>query len=169
MRLTISVRAATPADAAGVAAVLEASYPRLMAAAYAPELLARALPLMVRPNPALLASGTYYVAEMDYGAVVGCGGWTRERPGCREVEPGLAHIRHFATRAESAGRGVGRAIYRRCEAQALAAGITVFECYASLNAERFYAALGFAAVGRFDVPLGGSLLLPSVVMRRFVG
>ena len=39
VRLTISVRAATPADAAGVAAVLEASYPRLMAAAYAPELL----------------------------------------------------------------------------------------------------------------------------------
>lgn len=44
-----------------------------------------------------------------------------------------------------------------------------FECYAGLNAEGFYAALGFAAVGRFDVPLGGSLLLPSVVMRRFVG
>ena len=104
-----------------MAAVLEASYPRLMAAAYAPELLARALPLMVEPNPALLASDTCYVAEMDYGAAVGCGGWTRERPGCREVEPGLAHIRHFATRRKS-GRGVGRAIYRRCEAQAACSG-----------------------------------------------
>src|SRR4051812_50213023 len=93
-----------------------------MATAYAPELLARALPLMVRPNPALLASGTYHVAETDGGAVVGCGGWTRERPGTREVQPGLAHIRHFATRAESAGRGVGRAVYRRREAQAVAAG-----------------------------------------------
>src|SRR4051794_2668660 len=121
---------------------------------------------MVRPNPALLASGTYHMAETDDGAVVGCGGWTRERPGTRDMQPSLAHIRHFATRAERAGRGVGRAIYCRREAQAFAAGVTSFECYASLNAEGFYAALGFAVVGRFDVPLGESLLLPSVVMRR---
>ncbi len=163
--MSLSLRVAGPADAADVREVLEDSYPALMAGAYAPELLARALPLMLRPHPQLLAAGTYFLAELD-GRPVGCGGWSRVRPGSDEVEPGLAHIRHFAVRSGFAGRGVGKALYLRCEEEARAAGADRLEVWSSLNGEAFYAALGFVRVGPIDVPMGPGLLLPSILMTR---
>ncbi|MGZ8336264.1 MAG: hypothetical protein ACXWU1_06345, partial [Allosphingosinicella sp.] len=116
--MSITVRVAGPEDAAAVGRILVASYPALMAGAYEPELLARALPMIVRPHPRLLAGGTYYLAkaaaapERRGGLPIGCGGWSRERPGTSQTEPGLAHIRHFATHGDWIGRGVGRALYQ---------------------------------------------------------
>ena len=75
------VRVATLNDADMVESVLRASYPNLMTPEYTAELLARAVPLMARGNPALLRCGTYYLAQGPEGAEVGCGGWTLERPG----------------------------------------------------------------------------------------
>jgi GNAT superfamily N-acetyltransferase len=163
--MSISIRVATPVDAAAVAHVLVNSYPTLMAAAYDPALLARALPLITRAHPRLLAGGSYYLAEAD-GHAAGCGGWSWERPGETEVETGLAHIRHFATHGDWTGRGVGRALYERCEQDARAAGANRFECYASLNGEAFYAALGFARIGAIEVAMGPGLDFPSILMQR---
>jgi GNAT superfamily N-acetyltransferase len=163
--MKLVVRAARAGDAAAVAGVLARSFPALMRGAYPPELLARALPLMTRPHPRLLGSGTWFLAELD-GEPAGCGGWSLDAPGSRETRPGVAHIRHFATAAEHAGRGVGRAIFARCEAQARPAGVERFECLASLNGEGFYAALGFERVGPVDVPMGPEVLFPSVLMTR---
>jgi len=47
-----------------------------VAPGYPAELLARAVPLMARANPALLRCGTYYLAQGPEGDVLGCGGWT---------------------------------------------------------------------------------------------
>lgn len=165
MPTEISIRVAQPGDVDAVEKVLRASYPALMIRAYDPAVLARALPGMTRANPRLLAGGTYYLAEAA-GEAVGCGGWSLERPGTVEVEPGLAHIRHFGVDPGWTGRGVGRALYERCEAQARAAGARRFECYASLNGEAFYAALGFASAGTIDVPMGPDLTFPSIRMFR---
>jgi len=99
MEPTIAIRVATQADAAAVTAVLESSYSELMKLAYPDTILRRALSPMVRANPKLLASGTYYVATADDGLVVGCGGWTSEKPGTSETEPGVGHLRHFAVRS----------------------------------------------------------------------
>jgi GNAT superfamily N-acetyltransferase len=134
MAESIAVRVACPQDGAAVEAVLGASYPDLMAAGYSADVLARALPLMVRANPALLCSGSYYVAEAHDGTVVGCGGWTSERPGAAgaPIDPTLGHIRHFATHPEWTRRGVARALLRRCLTDARAKGVRRFECY--LNA-----------------------------------
>ena len=162
---SIGVRVAGPEDAGAVERVLKASYPQLMAPAYPPALLARALPLMTRAHPRLLASGRFYLAEAE-GEPLGCGGWSFERPGTTETEFGLAHIRHFAVRADRTGRGVGRALYRRCEEEARAAGARTFECWSSLNGEGFYAALGFDQVGAIEVPMGPDVKLPSIRMRR---
>src|ERR1043165_1946892 len=140
---SFAVRVASLADDAGVTALLQASYPLLMKPAYDAAMLVPALELMTRANPALLSSGTYYVAQSQEGMLVGCGGWTREQPGDGITNEGIGHIRHFATHPEWVRRGIGRAIYRRCEADARKAGITRFECYSSLNAELFYSALGF--------------------------
>ena len=162
----ISIDVANPSDAAAVTEVLEASYPHLMSSAYERGMLERALPLMTRANPKLLSSGTYFIARWDGEMAVGCGGWTPERPGTTEVEPGIGHIRHFATRADHTGRGIGRRIFDRCEAQACAERIAIFECYASVNAVPFYTALGFAAVEEIEVPLAIDIRLRGVRMRR---
>lgn len=162
----VAVRIATPADEGRVEALLEASYPSLMAGYYDPAVLRAALPLMTRANPALLAGGTYYLAETAERGLVACGGWTRERPDGGTISPGIGHVRHFATHAHDVGRGFGRAIYLRCARDARAAGLRYLHCYASLNAEGFYAALGFAARRRIAVPLRAGLLLPAVLMVR---
>ena len=86
--------------------------------------------------------------------MVGIGGWSRERPGDARIEPGLAHLRHFATHPDWCRRGVGRLIYEVCEARARESGIEVLECCSSLNGEAFYAALGFESFERIDVPMG---------------
>lgn len=164
----ITIRIATSQDDQTVGALLEASYPVLMRAHYEPAILAAALPLMTRPSPALLSSGSYYLAEVANGALVGCGGWTRERPGSGEVVAGLGHIRHFATHPDRTMRGIGRMLYAECEAAARLAGIRRFACYASLNGERFYAALGFRSVRRIDVPMAPSLDFPSILMERSI-
>jgi len=159
------VRVAEPGDRAAIDTLLEASYPVLMAGAYDAAVLEVTLPLMTRANPVLLSSGTFYVAVVGGECVVGGGGWSRERPGSGAVVPGEGHIRHFGTHPNWTGRGVGRAIYERCASDACAAGIERFECYASLNAEAFYAAMGFTRRERTHVRMG-SLSLPVIAMER---
>lgn len=158
------VRIATPDDAPGVTACLSASYGELLRATYAPDLLARALPLMTTANPALLASGSFFVVDDD--GIVGCGGWSFERPGTGEVEPGLAHLRHFAVHPRHVRRGVGRALLDHTLATATAAGALRFECYATLGSEPFYTQLGFTPVRSMLVPMGPDVQVPGVLMCR---
>ena len=162
----VSIRQATTADDVAVGKLLVASYPALMATHYRPEVLALALPLMTRSNPALLRWGTFYVAETGDGQIIACGGWTVERPGTGEVADGLAHIRHFATHPDRTGIGIGRALYDTCEQAARAAGTTQFECYASLNAQDFYAALGFDAIEKVTISMGPGVNFEAMHMQR---
>jgi N-acetylglutamate synthase-like GNAT family acetyltransferase len=168
MATSFRLSVASPTDQAAVTALLEASYATLMATYYDPVVLDRALPLMTRANPNLLGSGTYYLAHDSMGSVVGCGGWTKERPGTGEIEPRLAHIRHFATHPGWLGRGIGRAIFTECRNAAEADGICRLECYSSLNAEGFYAAIGFHAVRRLEVSMGPDISFPSILMQASV-
>ena len=166
MDLHYDLRIATSRDAEAVSELLRASYPRLMKSAYDEEVLAPALELMTQANPSLLSSGTYYVAELTNGLLVGCGGWTPERPGTKSVEPGLGHLRHFAVHPDWTRRGIGRALIEACDRSARAAGVMAFECYSSLNAERFYRALGFVRIREMNMELKPPVVLPGVLMRR---
>lgn len=164
--ISFTIRVAALKDERSVSALLEASYPVLMQQDYDQGFLSAALPAMTRARPELLQSGTYYVAETERSLIVGCGGWTRERPGKGDVEDELGHIRHFATHPNWTGQAVGRSIYDVCERQARSEGVTCFECYSSLNAEGFYAALGFESIQLMDFPLGPHITLPGILMRR---
>jgi GNAT superfamily N-acetyltransferase len=163
--LSFTVRVATPADAAGVSAVLAASYGTMLASHYDVELLDLALPLMTSANPALLGSGTYYLAENGAGEIVGAGGWSFERPGTTAIVNGLAHVRHFATLPNWAGRGIGSAILSKCIREAKSQGAEAMEAYSTLAAVGFYQTLGFIIVSLIDVPLASGITLPSMLMR----
>ena len=160
----VSIRRATIDDRAGVTQVLKASYPVLMKQAYDKEVLARALPVMTVSQPALLNSGTYYVAETSDGTIVGCGGWSKERPGSNEVRPRLGHVRHFGVHPNWTRQGIGLSIYHSCVEDAKAAGINRLECYSSLNGEPFYQALGFKSLETIDLPMSEGVHLPSIRM-----
>jgi len=158
------IAVAAPSDAMLCDAVLQASYETLMAGAYDDDVLDAALPLMTRSNPRLLASSTYYLAKVPTGGVAGCGGWTLERPGDGVIEPGLAHIRHFAVHPEWTRMGAGRALYEACAEAAREKDVRRFECYASLNAVRFYGALGFKPVREIAIPMSEDVVFPALVM-----
>ncbi|MGZ8286563.1 MAG: GNAT family N-acetyltransferase [Allosphingosinicella sp.] len=162
------LRVATFEDSDAVSSVLGPSYTQLMAAAYAPDLLARTLPAITRANPALLSSGRYYLVEAETGEPAGCGGWSPDPPGLRDDDPARAHIRHFATHPAWTRRGVGRLLYERCAADARASGFTLFEAWASLNGESFYASLGFRPLERIETRMPGGVLFPAIRMERII-
>jgi len=163
----IDVRIATSDDAATVARILGESYPLLLAGHYEPSLLARALPLMVHANPRLLVSGTYYLASID-GRAAGCGGWSHEEPGTGKMEVGVAHLRHFAVARDWTKRGVGKALFTRCEAEARAAGVKRLFCDSTLNGQAFYVALGFGSPKPMQMALAPDLLFPGIRLRRTI-
>ena len=162
--MDVAIRIASPRDRDSVTTLLRMSYPTLMRHAYELSILEAALPSMTVAQPTLLQSGSYYVAETAKESIVGCGGWTRERPGTREISPGVGHIRHFGVHPEWTRRGVGRAIYDRCRTDAKTAGLKRLECYSSLNGEAFYAAVGFESLDRMDVAMPDDVDFPSVHM-----
>jgi len=49
---------------------------------------------------------------------------------------------------------------------AAAAGVRRFECYASINAEDFFAASGFKMVRRIEISMATGLIMPSFLMER---
>lgn len=159
-------RIATSQDGAQINTLMMASYCELMTTHYQPDTLELALPLMTKANPSLLRSGTYYIAETIDRTIVGCGGWTMKRPGTGEVAEGHGHLRHFATHPGFTGKGIGRAIYKICETQAKRAGIDRLECYANLNAQHFYKALGFEPFEEVQVHLRSNVTFASMRMTR---
>ncbi len=166
--MPLSVRPTVAGDADAVSDLLRVCYTTLMEPGYPPGALDRVLPLMVRANPALLTSGRYYVVEATDGTVVGCGGWSLERPDALRdpVDPSLGHIRHFATHPAWVRRGVGAALIERCVVDARAAGVRRFECYASLVAGEFYQSQGFRLLGPLDVRIADGMVIPSLLMIR---
>jgi GNAT superfamily N-acetyltransferase len=157
-----TVRLSSAEDFEEVRRVLKSAYPILFAPGHDPALLAGVLPAVTRPNPLLLASGRYFVAEMD-GRLLGCGGWSHEQPGTQARRQGLGHLRHFATHADFAGMGVGRSLYDACEAQCRAEAVVALEVVSTVNGEAFYAALGFDRVEPVEERIAG-LLLPAIRM-----
>jgi len=160
-----SIRIATPADFEAVGTLLERSYASLLAGHYDRNLLDLALPFMTRANPRLLASGTYYVAAQEADYIVGCGGWSMERPGSGEITEGEGHIRHVAVHPQWNGRGVGASLLARCFADARP-HVRRLNCYSTLNAEPFYQACGFKTIGPIDIQMGPGVSFPSLLMLR---
>jgi N-acetylglutamate synthase-like GNAT family acetyltransferase len=162
---TTQIRTATTDDAEDVTALLTASYPVLFRSAYSPDVLASALPLITKSNQALLLSGSFYVAEDPDRQIVGCGGWSFQRPGSGQIVTGIAHVRHFAIHPEWIRRGIGGALLARCVEEAKERGVRMLECHSSFVAEAFYRSRGFASIGKIEVELAPGVKLPGIHMR----
>ncbi|KMW56325.1 acetyltransferase, GNAT family [Candidatus Rhodobacter oscarellae] len=156
----ITIRCSEPYDLAPLDELFARSYPKLLKADYAPSVLVTALPLISKAQPALLRSGTYYVAETADGTLIGAGGWTRGR------RRGSADIRHVITDASQVRRGVGRAIVARVFEEARAAGVTALQCKSTRTAVPFYEAMGFKALDAFEMELRPGIHFPAIQMHR---
>ncbi|BDW90370.1 GNAT family N-acetyltransferase [Thalassospira tepidiphila] len=163
----IMLHIATLDDAPAIRALFARSYATFLADDYASEMLERAMPFLTFAKPELLSSGTYYIARTEAGDIVGAGGWTAVRPGSQEgdVQPGLAHVRHFAVDPDHARKGIASMLFDRCVSDAKASeNVTRFECYSTLTARRFYESLGFRVIGDFDAPFAPDFRFPSLHM-----
>ena len=142
------------------------SYPVLLAADYAPDVLADALPLIARANPGLLVSGSYYLAEPeDGGAPLAAGGWTAASP--HQPEPaGTGHVRHVVTHPQATRQGLAAAIMRHSCKEARAAGLRQLVALSTLTAVRFYEAMGFAVEREEVIAMTPEVSFPAVRMIR---
>lgn len=136
-----------------------------MTTKYDEKLIASILPKVIRVNPKLLKSGSYYIAIDEGRNILGCGGWTHEKPGTNETVHGEAHIRHLAISPYHIGKGVGKALFEHSKNIAQKESVSIFICYSTLNAEPFYKSLGFESIKSIDVDMGDGLALPSILMK----
>lgn len=166
MENSIHIRPTSASDREALTRLFADSYPALLAADYAPDLLARALPLMTRANPALLVSGSYYVAlRRAAGPPLAAGGWTAASPHQPEP-PGTGHIRHVVTHPKATRQGLAGAVLRRCFDDARGAGLTHLVALSTLTAVPFYAAMGFAVEREEVIAMTPEVSFPAVRMVR---
>ncbi|MGB3408046.1 MAG: GNAT family N-acetyltransferase [Jannaschia sp.] len=160
-----TLRPTTRADLPAVDALLALSYPRLLAADYAPSVLVTALPRVTRAQTDLLIGGTYFILT-DGDVTLAAGGWTRTAPG-RDgaVTPGIGHVRHVVSHPDHLRRGHARQLMIGVLTQARVAGTDALDCLSTLTAQPFYAALGFVGVSPVDVILAPGIIFPTVRMR----
>jgi len=160
----LTIRPATIADEAMVSGVLAESYASLWQDHYSRSDLDVLLPLITRAQPQLLESGRFFVA-ISNRQCAGCGGWSLAVPGrTDEIIPGTGHVRHFAVHPDHLRKGVGRALYSACLAQARNLGLVRMEAWSSLQAVPFYAGLGFREIEPLTIDFPDGIALQSVRM-----
>ena len=175
---TFALRPARLEDVTELETLIAVSARTLLAPWYSPAQVDAAVGSVFAVDTQLIEDGTYFVAAHGR-TMAGCGGWSRRKtlfgagrghtsdadsvldPACDS-----ARIRAFFVHPACARRGIGAALMRHCEQAAADAGFKTMELVATLAGEPLYAASGFAAVERFEIPLIGTLAMPVVRMSK---
>lgn len=169
------VRLATHAEVGELEALARRAVEQRSQDVYTPEQVGSAAACITVPDLDLIEDGTLFAAVVGE-RIVGCGGCSRRRKlytgsevtgdQGRYLDPATepARIRAFFVEQEMAGRGVGRAIYERCAADAAAAEFRRFELVATLPGIPFYERLGFAVLQRSEILLTDGTRLPTAQM-----
>ncbi|MHA7874064.1 GNAT family N-acetyltransferase [Roseivivax sp.] len=158
------IRRAHGSDFPAVDRLFSTAYPVLLAGTYSEEVCAGALPVIGRAQPELLRSGSFFLV-LRGALLVGAGGWTQAAPGSGARTPGVGHVRHVVTHHNYQRQGIGRRLLDYIIGHAQGQGMRELSCVSTLNAEPFYAAMGFERQGPVTVPLPGGVKLPAVAMR----
>ena len=104
---------------------------------------------------AALASRILFVAE-----------WQEEIVGFGQFDPARGEVEACYVAPDAVGRGVGSDLVARMEEQARATGHAVVRLNATLNAEGFYARLGYRRLGSATHRVGGDIELACVRMEK---
>lgn len=166
MAQTITLRTALTADLAGIDRLLGRSYPRLLAPDYPPSTLVLAVPRFARAQPALVASGRYFVAEDPQGRILAAGGWSQRSPLGGAESGTTGHVRHVATDPDVVRQGIGRMVMERVMIDAREAGVIWLDCLSTRTAVPFYRALGFRVLQSQALALGPAIRFPVLRMIR---
>lgn len=129
----------------------------------------------------LIRDETYFVASIEGGQLVACGGWSYRKTlfgsdGRADREPETldpaseaARIRAFFVDPDWARQGLGRLMLDRCEAEIVARGFRSAELMATLPGERLYRARGYVAGSPVEHALPNGLHIRFVPMRKMLG
>lgn len=164
---TLTLRAAEPTDMDALDALFGRSYPVLLKPDYAPSVLVTAVPLISKAQPALIATGTFFVA-CNGEDIVGAGGWTMQAPGGRPGTRGIGHIRHVVTDHTRTRQGIARRLMEHIVLHAHASGMTQLHCQSTRTAVPFYEAMGFVQQSEIEVPLRPGISFPAVFMMKIL-
>jgi GNAT superfamily N-acetyltransferase len=127
----------------------------------------------------LIDDGTYFVVQR-YGALAGCGGWSRratlfggDHSAGRDAhlldpEVEAARVRAMYTHPDFTRRGVGRLILTLCEEAAAAEGFTRLQLHATLAGLPLYRTYGFEPLEEVVIDSGG-VPIPCVHTTKHMG
>ena len=172
-----SIRVARSEDISALEKLIPRSVRELQSKYYSRAQMEAAIGSVFGVDRQLIRDGTYFVVEHE-NEIVGCGGWSKRKKlfgsdalGATEhalLDPqrDAARIRAFFIHPEFARRGIARAILLACENAMRAENFTSAEMVATLPGEPFYAAFGYAACERYEVPMANNLTLPVVRMSK---
>jgi GNAT superfamily N-acetyltransferase len=173
----VSLRIATPDDAAAVEALMKQSAAALFKRYYDERQTASSVRYVAQADHMLLADGTFFVLEHD-GEPVACGGWSRRdrlytgsgdaAGDSRLLDPATepAKVRAMFVRADWTRRGLGRRIIEECEAAARREGFRRLSLMATLPGVPLYLACGFEPLEEGEVVLEDGVRLTCVAMEK---
>ena len=178
------IRLATTVDIPVLRELIDQSVRVLQREDYSAEQLDAALGTAYGVDTQLIADGTYYVVEAAGAAgekvLAACGGWSMRKTlygsdhgpyrdnAMLDPAGDAAKIRAFFVHPDWARRGIASLILKTCEDAAYARGFRRFEMGATLTGVPMYAARGYVAGERIEVPLPNGLTLPVVRMGKTV-
>ena len=175
--MELSVRKADLDDCSEIEELIALSARGLSKQDYSAEQIEGALQGAFGLDTQLIKDGTYFVVE-EQDVIIGCGGWskrktlfggdTREARDASELNPETdpAKIRAFFVHPDWARKGIGTAILRRCEVDAMANGFRSLELMATLPGVRLYEACGFVRLQSIQYTLPSGIPIEFVPMRK---
>jgi len=171
------IRKATLADRDAIAELIKDSARSLSRADYSDAQIEGAIAMVFGVDTNLIIDGTYFVAASAKG-LIGCGGWSKRKTlfggdqfptrDANYLDPRTepAKIRAFFIHPQHARKGIARAILEACEAEAQAAGFKSLELMSTLPGIKLYRACGYEGDRRVELPVGESITIELLPMRK---
>lgn len=191
MKTNFAIRKAIAADIPALNELIAESVRGLQAEDYTEAQMEGALKTVFGVDSQLVADGTYLVVEAvpaeethrpgdptPNAVIVGCGGWSMRKTlfggdvwSARQddfLDPArdASKIRAFFIHPAWARRGIGSLLLEACESAAREAGFRRYEMGATLTGAKLFAAKGYVAMKRIEIPLVNGEMLPVIHMEK---
>lgn len=177
--MTVTVRAAAPADIPAMEALIRRSGIELSEGFYTSTQAQAVTRHVFGVDTQLVADQTYFLIEQS-GKLVACGGWSKRSTlfGADRTKQGVdalldpatepARIRAFFVEPSAARQGFGRLLLQHCADAAADAGFHTLELAATMPGVPLYLACGFSEIERFEITLPGPVQVPLTRMRKAI-